>query len=105
GTFGIGADDEDVRVALLEIATGARDRSSGAHGDNHSVDLAVRLFQDLGARLLVVSVRIGHVRVLVGLEGAGNLRGEAVGDRVVALRRIRLDGRWADHDLRAVRAE
>ncbi len=49
--------------------------------------------------------RVRDVRVLVGLEAAGDLLGEPVGDGVVALRGVGLDGGRRDHDLGAVRAE
>jgi hypothetical protein len=52
-----------------------------------------------------VRLGIGHVRVLVGLESAGDLLGEAVRHGVVGLRRVRLDRRRADHDLGSVGAQ
>ena len=73
GAFGVGADDEDVRVPLLQVAAGARDRPAGPDGDDEGVDLAAGLLPDLRPGHLVVGVRVGHVRVLVGLEGAGDL--------------------------------
>ena len=53
----------------------------------------------------VVRLRVGRVRVLVGLEGAGDLLGEAVGDAVVGLRRVRRDVGRRDDDLGAVGAQ
>ena len=53
----------------------------------------------------VVRLRVVHVRVLVGLEAAGDLLGEPVGDGVVALRRVVLDRGRRDHDLGAVGAQ
>ena len=102
GALGVGADDLDLRVALLQVAPGARDRAAGADGDDECVDLAVRLLPDLRPRRLVVGLRVGHVRVLVGLEAAGDLLREPVGDAVVALRRVVLDRGRRDHDLGAV---
>ena len=61
--------------------------------------------QSSGRGRLVVRLRVRLVRVLVGLEAAGDLLGEPVGDRVVALRRVVLDGGRRDHDLGAVRAQ
>ena len=69
------------------------------------VHLAARLLPDLGPGRLVVRLRVRLVRVLVGLEGAGDLLGEAVRDRVVALGRGRRDGGRADDDLGAVAAQ
>ena len=52
-------------------------------------------------------MRLGvrEVRVLVGLEPARDLLGEAIRDRVVALGRVVLDRGRRDHDLGAVRAQ
>src|SRR5262249_33651226 len=65
--FGVGADDQDVRLVLLEVAADAGDRAARPDGDDDRVDLATRLLPDLGARALVVRLRIRHVRVLIRL--------------------------------------
>ena len=94
------------RAMLLEVAPDAGDRAARADGDHDRVDLpAVGLLPDLRAGRLVVRLGIGHVRVLVGLEAAGDLLGEAVGDRVVGLGRVVVDRGRRDHDLGAVGAE
>ena len=103
--LGIGADDEQVGLLLLEVAPRAGDRAAGADGDHERVDLAAGLLPDLGARRLVVRVGVARVRVLVGLVGAGDLLGEPVRDRVVALGRLGRDRVGADDDLGAVRAQ
>jgi hypothetical protein len=66
---------------------------------------AVRLLPELRPRRRVVRLGVRGIGVLVRLESAGNLLGEPVGDRVVALRRVRVDGRRGDDDLGAVRPE
>jgi hypothetical protein len=102
--FWVGPDDQNLGLAFLEEAPDAGDRAAGAHGDHDRGELAAGLLQDLRPGHLVVGVGIRHVRVLVGLEAAGDLLREAVGNRVVALWRIRRNGRRADHDLGAVSA-
>ena len=77
----VGADDLDGRVALLEVAAGAGDRAAGADAGDEVRDAAARLLPQLGAGGRVVGVRVGRVEVLVGLEGARDLLGQAVGDR------------------------
>ena len=103
--LGIGADDQHVRRALLEVAADAADRAAGADRDHERVDLAARLLEDLRSSVRVVRVRVRHVRVLVGLEAARDLLGEPRADRVVRLRRVGLDGGRRDHDLGAVGAQ
>jgi hypothetical protein len=105
GALRIGADDQDARVLLLQVAPGAGDRPAGPDRDDERVDPAAGLLPDLRAGELVVGVRVRHVRVLVGLERARDLLGEPVGDRVVAFRRVGVDGRRTDDDLGAVRAQ
>ena len=104
--FGIDRDDQGRRAVLLEVPPDARDRSAGADRDDHGVDVAaVGLLPELGAGRLVVGLGVRRIRVLVGLESAGDLLGEPVGDRVVALRRVRVDRGRRDDDLGAVRAQ
>ncbi len=102
GALRIGADDQDLGLALLEVAPHPADRPPGADGDDEGVDLAFGLLPDLGARRLVVGVGVRHVRVLVGLEAPRNLFRKPRGDRVVALGRVRFDGGRCDHDLGTV---
>jgi hypothetical protein len=85
GALRVGAHDEDLRVPLLQEPAGARDRAAGPDAADERGDPPLRLLPDLRARCLVVGLRVDRVVVLVRLEGAGDLRGEAVGDPVVAL--------------------
>ena len=103
--LGIDADDLHLGLLLVEPAADARDRPAGADGDDDRVELAAGLLPDLGRGDVVVRLRVRHVRVLVGLEAAGDLLGEPRRDRVVRLRRVVVDRRRRDHDLGAVRAE
>ena len=91
----VGADDLEVRVALLEVAPGARDRPAGADADHEVGDAATALLPQLGPGGEVVRLRVGRVAVLVGLEGAGDLLGQALGHPVVGLRRLRAARRSA----------
>ena len=97
----VGADNQHLGLLLLQVARDAGDRAAGADRDHERVELAAGLLEDLGAGRLVVGARVRLVRVLVGLEGARDLLGEAVGDRVVALRRLGRDRVGADDHLRA----
>jgi hypothetical protein len=74
--FGIDPDDLDLRLPLVEPAADTRDRPAGAYGDDECVDLAARLLPDLRRGDVVVRLGVRHVRVLVGLEAAGDLLGE-----------------------------
>ena len=103
--LGVDADDLHVRRVLLEVAADAADRAAGADRDDEGVELAARLLEDLRSRRQVVRLRVRHVRVLVGLEAAGDLLGEPRRDRVVRLGRVVVDRRRRDHDLGAVAAE
>ena len=104
--LGVGADDQEVRVALLQIAARRPEIVPPVPTEiDDRVELAARLLPDLRPRRLVVRLRVGHVRVLVGLEAARDLLGQPVGDRVVALRRVVLDRGRRDHDLGAVGAQ
>ena len=99
--LGVGADDHELRLLLLQVARRARDRAARPDRDHDGVELVSDLLPELRAGRPVVGLRIRVVRVLVRLERAGNLLGEAVGDGVVALRRVGVDGCRADHDLGA----
>ena len=103
--LGIDADDLHLGLPLVEPAADAGDGSAGADGDDDRVERAAGLLPDLRRRHVVVRLRVRHVRVLVRLEAAGDLLGEARRDRVVALRRVVVDRRRRDHDLGAVRAQ
>ena len=101
----VGAHDEEVGLVLPEEACGARDRAAGADREHDRVELAAGRLPDLGPRRLVVRLRVRLVGVLVRLERARDLLGQAVGDRVVALRRLGRHGGRADDDLGAVAAQ
>ena len=103
--LGIDADDLHLGLLLVEPAADAGDRAACADGDDDRVELAAGLLPDLGRGDVVVRLRVRHVRVLVGLEAAGDLLGEPRRDGVVRLRRVVVDGRRRDHDLGAVRAQ
>ncbi len=104
-SLGIDPDDLHVGLLLVEPAADARDRPARADGDDDRVELAAGLLPDFGRGDVVVRLRVRHVRVLVGLEAAGDLLGDPRRDRVVRLRRVVVDRRRRDHDLGAVRAE
>src|SRR4029079_13471622 len=97
----VGADDLDVGVLLLEVASDAADRAAGADTGHEVGDPAVGLLPELGARLLVVGARVVRVGVLVGLPGIRLLR-EPVGDVVVRVRVVRCDRGGADDHFGAV---
>ena len=101
----VGADHLDVGVLLPEVARDAGDRAAGADAADEVRDPAAGLTPELRAGAQVVRLGVGHVRVLVGLEGAGDLLGQAVGDAVVGLRRVRAHVGGRDDDLGAVGAQ
>ncbi len=98
----VGAHDPQVGVLLLQVAGHARHGAAGAQRDHDGIQLAAGLLPDLRPGGLVVGLGVGRVGVLVGLEPTRQLLGQPVGHRVVALRRLRLDGGRADHHLGAV---
>src|SRR5215210_7062588 len=83
--FGIRADHDYGTLALLEIAGGSCDRSAGAHTCNEVSYATFGLLPDLGPGGLVVRARVLLIAVLVRLEGAGDLFGEAFGHSVIGL--------------------
>jgi hypothetical protein len=101
----VGADDLHAGALPLEVAADTADRPAGAHPGDEMGDPSPGLAPDLGPGGALVRLGVGRVRVLVGLEGAGDLTGEPVGDRVVRLRRVLLDVGRADHHLGAVGTE
>ena len=103
--LGVGADDLDVGVALLEVAGDAGEGAAGADAGDEGGDAALGLVPDLGAGGAVVDLGVGEVGELVGPPGAGDLAGQAVGDAVVAVRRIGRDVGLGDDDLGAVGLE
>ena len=103
--LGVDADDLHLGLSLVEPAADAGDRAAGADGDDDRVQLPARLLPDLRRGDVVVRLWIRHVRVLVGLEAAGDLLGEPRGDGVVALGRVVVDRGRRDHDLGAVGAQ
>ena len=105
GSLGIGSDDRDRRVLLLEEATDAGDRASRPDPGDEHVDRTVGLTPDLGAGRLVVRRRVLRVEVLVRLIRAGDLLRQPVRHAVVGLRGFRRNRCGADHDLRSVGAQ
>src|SRR5439155_23928876 len=99
---GVGAADVYARVPLLEVLRHPADRAAGADRGDEDVNLAPGLLPELRAGHLVVGARVLRVEVLVRLEGPGDLARQALGDAVVALRRVALDRGGGDHHLRAV---
>ena len=93
--LGVGADHLDLRVLLLQEARHAGDRPARADPDDEVREPLAGLAPELGPGGVVVGLRVGRVGVLVGLEGARDLRGEAVGDAVVGLRASRARRRSA----------
>ncbi len=100
--LGVGADDLDPRVLLFQVAADSRDGAAGADRDHDCIELAAGLLPDLRPSRGVVRLRVRLVRVLVGLEATGDLLGQPVRDRVVALRGVVLDRGGRDHDFGAV---
>ncbi len=90
---------------LLEHARDPGDRAASTHTGDEMGDAAVRLPPDFGAGRGLVGGWIGRVEVLVGLESAGDLACESLGDAVVALRALARHRRGADDDFGAVRAQ
>jgi hypothetical protein len=103
--LGVGPDDEEIGLSLLEEPGGARDRPAGSDREHEDVHLAASLLPKLRPGRLVVRLRVDRIRILVRLVGAGDLLREPVRDRVVALGRLRWHRRRADDDFGAVRAE
>jgi hypothetical protein len=103
--FRVGADDLDVRVALLQVAAHPGDRAARPHAGDEHVDAAARLLPELGPRGHVVRLRVRLVVVLVGLERPRDVLAQAVRGAVVAAGILGLDGRRADHDLGAEGAQ
>ena len=101
----VGADHDEVRVLLAQVARHAGDRAAGADADDEVRQAPAGLAPQLRPGRVVVRLRVGRVAVLVRLERAGDLLGQAVGDAVVGLRRLRRDVGRRDHDLGAVGAQ
>src|SRR5581483_5482204 len=80
--LGIGADHYEVGVALAQVASHAGDRPAGTDAGNEVGDAPGGLLPDLRSGALVMSLRVGRVEVLVGLEGARDLVGQPVGHAV-----------------------
>ncbi len=100
------ADHLDRAVAdLLEVASGAADRAAGADARDEVGDLPLRLLPQFGTGGLVVRARVVRVGVLVRLPGARRLGDQPVGDVVVRVRVLGVDGGRADDDLGSVCAQ
>src|SRR5262249_5046293 len=97
--LGVGPDDLDVGVALLEVAAHPGDGAAGADAGDEDGDAALGLLPQCGAGGAVVDLGVGEVGDLVGPPRPGNLAGQPVSDAVVALRRVRRDACRRDDDL------
>ncbi len=69
-TIGVGAADENFRVALLEVQRGSAQRAAGADGGNKGTYLSSGLLPDLRACGAVVDEAVGGIVELVGPEPA-----------------------------------
>ena len=82
---GVGPDDLDRGVVLLEVAADPGDGAAGPDAGHEVRHPAPRLLPDLGAGRVVLRLGVVGVVVLVGLPGQRHLAGQAVRDRVVGL--------------------
>ena len=69
--FGVGADDDEIRLALLQVAPSAGDRSARANRDHQQIELVAHLLPDLGAGRVVVGLRIRLFEYWSGLYAPG----------------------------------
>ena len=99
--LGIGGDDPDRRVLLLQVPGRAGDRAARAGAGDEVGDPPGGLPPDLGPGGLGVGERVVGVGVLVGAEGVA-LVGQPLGDLVVALRIVGRHGHRAHDHLGAV---
>ena len=92
----VGARDEQrpsgLGRPLLEVFRRSRDRAAGADAADQRVEHAAGLLPELRTGGQIVGFGVVHVEVLVGVEAAGGLRRDALGD----LPRSSPDGRAAD---------
>ena len=101
----VGADDHEVRLALLQVAAGAADRAARADGGHEVRDPALGGLPDLRPGRRVVRLRVGGVRVLVGLPRARRLTRQPVGDLVVGALVVGVHVGRTDDDLGTVGAQ
>ena len=73
--FGVNADNPDFWVFLFEIFGNAADSAACADTRHEVINLSGGLLPDFGAGGFIVGTRIGRVKILVGLEAAGNFFG------------------------------
>ncbi len=107
--YGIGADNANFSAGLgcflLQVLAGTGNRATGADAADEAVDLPVRVLPDLRARGQVVGLGIVHVVILIGVEAAGCLPRNALGDLHVALRMVMGQIGARDDDPRSVGLE
>jgi hypothetical protein len=104
--LGVDPDDAHRRPGdLAEVPAGAGDRAARADAGDEVGEPPLGVAPDLGTGGLVVAARTVRVGVLVGLEGAGDLAHQAVGDAVIRVRVVGLDIRGGHDDLRTVRPQ
>ena len=92
-------------LLLLQVLGRAADGAARADAHHEVVDLAAGLLPDLGARLLVVRLRVRRVVVLVGLPRIRRLALEARRHRVVRPRILGIHVGGTHDDLGAERAK
>src|SRR3990172_13052403 len=79
----VGPHHEDVGALLLEEPTASGDRAPGPDPAHQRADLAIGLAPYLWTSGPLVGSGVLGVRVLVGVEGAGDLAGQPAGDPVI----------------------
>ncbi len=90
---------------LLEISAGAGDGAPGANAADQTVDESVGVLPDLRTGGQVMGLGVGRIVVLVGIETAGGLGGNTLGDLDVTLRVIVRQVGAGHHDLGTVGLE
>ena len=105
GALGVHANDENLWVLFLQVPTRAADRATGSDARREDPDRAVGLAPDLRTGRLVLGLRVGRVRVLVGAIGPRDLFGQPIGHRVVGPGIVGTDVGGADDHLGPVRPQ
>ena len=92
----IHADNFDVGILFLEVASHAGDGAAGADAADEVRNLSFGVLPDFRAGGAIVRFRIHGIGVLIGIEGIGNFAREFCGDGIIAARIFGLDGGGAD---------
>src|SRR5205823_6969143 len=69
GADRINSDDFDVWILLFEVSTDPGDCAAGPHAHHEMRDPALGVFPDLRPRDSVMDLRVGRIRILVGMVG------------------------------------